>query len=106
MLINGEKLPTDVEKLNVKRTFSSKEETKRTLNVKNNDKALYLVERFKKLGCGDAENCYHFFVKCFNNLPENTVWEIFEKTVSNPKVSSQIKYFIGYCRNKMSQPHF
>jgi hypothetical protein len=106
MLVNGENLSTNVEKLNVKRTFSSKEENKRTLNVKNSDKALYLVEKFKKLGYNDADNCYHYFIKCFNNLSENTVWEIFEKTVSNTKANSKIKYFIGYCRNKMEQPHF
>ena len=104
MLVNGEKLSRDVEKSNVKRTLTYKERNKRTLNVKNSDKALYLVEKFKKLGYNDAGNCYHYFIKCFNNLSENTVWEIFEDTINNSEAKSKIKYFIGYCRNKMEQP--
>lgn len=108
MLINGEKLSTNVEKSNVKRlnVNSSKEENVKNvkrLNVNSCSKAKFLVDKFRKLGYDDADGCYNYFVKCFNNLSENTVWEIYESVVNNPNVQSKIKYFIGFCRNKMMQ---
>lgn len=97
MLGNGEKK-------NVKRTLlSSKEDNvNKRYNVAECAKAEYLVTKFKKLGCSDAPNCYNYFVKCFMNLSENTIWTIFDNATNNPKIKSPIKYFIGACRNQMA----
>lgn len=97
MVVNGEKVQT----LNVKR-YSFLKEKKRFKNVKRSSKAQYLVDKFKKVGCKDAENCYYYFVKCFNTLPENTIWSIYETSISKEGIKSPIKYFIGACRNQMS----
>lgn len=91
MQINGKSL-------NVKRKIHLKDET---LNVNVVRQTEYLVEKFKKIGCDDADNCYFFFKKCFNNLSEDTIWGIYENAVHNPAVKSPIKYFIGACRNQM-----
>jgi hypothetical protein len=97
MMVNGEIPQT----LNVKR-YSFLKEKKRYKNVKRCSKAQYLVDKFKKAGCEDADNCYYYFVKCFNELPESTIWNIFETATSKNGVKSPIKYFIGACRNQMS----
>lgn len=94
MLVNGERRP-----LNVKRKIPLKEGT---LNVNVARKAEYLVEKFKRAGCDDADNCFFFFKKCFVNLTEDTIWGIFENATHNPKIKSPIKYFIGACRNQMA----
>ena len=96
MVVNGEKVQTS----NVKRYFNK--ENKRYKNVKRCEKAQYLVDKFRKAGCEDADNCYFYFVKCFNNLPEDTIWGIYETATSKKGIESSIKYFIGACRNQMS----
>ena len=96
-MVNGEKSQT----LNVKRLDFLKE-NQRYKNVKRLSKAQYLVDKFKKVGCGDADNCYHYFVKCFQMLPENTIWSIYETATTKDGIKSPIKYFIGACRNQMS----
>lgn len=88
--------------VNVRNVKFSKK-TKR-LNVSRNNqiKAQHLVEKFEREGCADAKNCYYFFVKCFSNLSEDTIWSIFEKSTTTPGIRSKIKYFIGACRNQMT----
>ena len=90
MLVNGEKKTT----LNV------------SFNKRNNVNVMrqteYLVEKFQSIGCTDADKCYFFFKKCFNNLSEDTIWSIFENATHNKSVKSPIKYFIGACRNQMA----
>jgi hypothetical protein len=85
------------DRLNVKRN-SLKENT---FNVNVARQAEYLVEKFQKLGCSDADRCYFFFRKCFNNLSEDMIWSIYESASHNPKIKSPIKYFIAACRNQM-----
>ena len=80
---------------------SSKKNNVKRYNV-NGDKAKYLVEKFERSGCNDADNCYFFFIKCFNNLSEDTIWSIFEASTRNPRIKAPIKYFIGACRNQMA----
>lgn len=92
MMVNGESAQT----LNVKRSFN-----KETLNVKRCGKAQHLVDKFKKVGCKDADNCYYYFIKCFNSLPESTIWNIYETATTKTGIKSPIKYFIGACRNQM-----
>ena len=88
--------------VNVK-TFSSERRINVNVRKKGNyQKADYLVKKFMKNGCDDADNCYFFFVKCFSELPENTIWMIFEKATGSARVKSPIKYFIGACRNLMN----
>ena len=87
------------EKKNVKKNVNFLKENKRYNNVTY--RAQYLVDKFTKLGCTDANNCYYFFIKCFNNLSEETIWSLFENATRNPKINSPIKYFIGACRNQM-----
>lgn len=97
MLANGEQV-------NVKRTLiSSKEDNvnKRSLNVNEYNKARHLVDKFEKIGCNDADGCFNFFVKCFKNLSEYTIWNIYEKATNDPAIKSPIKYFIAGCRNQM-----
>lgn len=96
MLVNGESSQT----FNVKR-YSFLKEKKRYKNVKRCGKAQYLVEKFKKIGCEDADNCYFYFQKCFQTLPESTIWNIYEAATSKSGIKSPIKYFIGACRNQM-----
>lgn len=96
MLVNGENLN------NVKRTLSNCKENKRSLNVNSCKKARYLVDKFLAIGCTDASNCYSYFVKCFGNLSEDTIWSIYENAANNPKINFPIKYFIAACRNQMS----
>ena len=91
MLVNGENL-------NVKRNYLKDN----TFNVNVARQTEYLVEKFQKAGCDDADKCYFFFKKCFNNLTEDTIWSIFENATHNPAVKSPIKYFIGACRNQMA----
>ena len=102
MMVNGEKARTLT--LN-ERFLSSKEEKRslnvRTLNVKSCERANYLVKKFEKIGCKDAETCYNYFVKCFKMLPEALVWDLFESATQNSKIKSPIKYFIAACRNQM-----
>lgn len=101
MLINGERLSDNVN-VNVRTLSFSKE--KERLNVKNvnvQNKAMYLIEKFEKIGCLDAKKCLNYFIKCFNSLPENVIWDLFEKASSNPEIRSKIKYFIASCRNQM-----
>lgn len=93
MLVNEKPL-----NVNVERKESLKETT---FNVNVARKTEYLVEKFKKIGCNDADKCYFFFKKCFNHLSEDTIWSIFENATHNPSVNSPIKYFIGACRNQM-----
>lgn len=89
---------------NVKR-YSSFEER----NVNNVKKATHqdfdcadhLVRKFKRIGCDDADQCRNFFCKCSMKLSQDTIWSIFEKATTSPKVHSPIKYFIGACRNQM-----
>ncbi len=95
-MVNGEIPQT----LNVKRLDFLKE-NQRYKNVKRSGKAQYLVEKFKKVGCIDADNCYFYFVKCFQTLPENTIWSIYETATTRSGIKSPIKYFIGACRNQM-----
>lgn len=92
MLINGE--PSNVKRLIKK---------EKTFNVNVSSKADYLVEKFKKIGCIDADNCYFFFKKCFNNLSEDTIWSLYELAATKPGLESRIKYFIGACRNQMQK---
>lgn len=99
MLVNGE----PVEKKNVKTLISSKEDKRYNVNVPHCTKANYLIGKFEKIGCSDAKGCYNYFVKCFNNLSENTVWSIYENATNNPSIKSPIKYFIAACRNQMNQ---
>ena len=98
---------TDGENWNVKRTLISPKGEKRYKeryhNVSECHKAKYLVEKFESLGCNDASNCFNYFVKCFKNLSENTIWSIYENAANNPKIHSPIKYFIGACRNQMQK---
>lgn len=96
MLVNGVQ--------NVKRTLIDSKESnvnKRSLNVSEYNKARYLVEKFENIGCDDASNCFNYFVKCFKNLSEHTIWGIFENATNNPSIKSPIKYFIAGCRNQM-----
>lgn len=96
MLVNGERK-------NVKTLIPSKEgNVKKRYNVDEYSKARYLVDKFERLGCNDASNCYNYFVKCFVELSENTIWTIFDNASNNPKIKSPIKYFIGACRNQMA----
>ena len=96
MMVNGEIPQT----FNVKRLDFLKE-NQRYKNVKRSGKAQYLVDKFKKAGCEDAGNCYYYFVKCFQTLPENTIWSIYETATTKKDIKSPIKYFIGACRNQM-----
>ena len=89
MLVNGEKT-----------TLNVKERKSNNVNVVRQTE--YLVEKFKKIGCDDADRCYFFFKKCFNNLSEDTIWSIYETATHNTSVRSPIKYFIGACRNQMA----
>lgn len=89
----------DVEKQNVKRNSYKKN----TFNVNVARQSEYLIEKFQRLGCSDADRCYFFFRKCFSNLSEDTIWSIFENATHNPAVKSPIKYFIGACRNQMQK---
>ena len=89
MLVNGEKT-----------TLNVKERKSNNVNVVRQTE--YLVEKFKKIGCNDADRCYFFFKKCFNNLSEDTIWSIYETATHNTSVRSPIKYFIGACRNQMA----
>ena len=89
MLVNGEKT-----------TLNVKERNSNNVNVMGQTE--YLVEKFKKIGCDDADRCYFFFKKCFNNLSEDTIWSIYETATHNTAVRSPIKYFIGACRNQMA----
>ena len=98
MLVNGEKVAT----LNVETLFSKRKQTLRTLNVGPHGQAQYLVEKFEKVGCSDAERCFRYFVKCFQTLPENIIWDIYETATRKPGINSPIKYFIGACRNNHS----
>ena len=98
MQVNGERIASK----NVKRTLIKEKDKKRSLNVNNYNKARYLVDKFLAVkNCADAGNCYNYFVKCFSTLPENTIWDIYENAVNNPKIHSPIKYFIAACRNQM-----
>lgn len=76
-------------------TFNVNVSNKKVLQVE------FLIDKFKKIGCDDADKCYYFFRKCFDNLSESTIWSIYENSTHNPKVKSPIKYFIGACRNQM-----
>ena len=89
MLVNGERT-----------TLNVKERNSNNVNVMRQTE--YLVEKFKKIGCNDADRCYFFFKKCFTNLSEDTIWSIFEVATHNTAVRSPIKYFIGACRNQMA----
>ena len=91
MLVNGERTTLNV---------SSKRRNNVNVNVVRQTE--YLVEKFKKIGCDDADRCYFFFKKCFNNLSEDTIWSIYEVATHNASVRSPIKYFIGACRNQMA----
>lgn len=73
-----------------------------TLNVTLARQTEYLVEKFERIGCDDAKNCYFFFKKCFMNLSEATIWSIFENATHNSTIKSPIKYFIAACRNQMA----
>lgn len=98
MLVNGENAT-----LNVKKRYFLKENKRyKTLNVGAHAQAQYLVEKFEKLGCSDAPNCFRYFVKCFKMLPENVIWDIYETAANDSKVRSPIKYFIGACRSQMA----
>ena len=99
-MVNGEKVQTL--NVNVKRCFLKENKRYKTFNVERCGKAQCLVDKFKKLGCNDAENCYNYFLKCFQMLPENTIWSIFETATTKPGIESPIKYFIGACRNQMA----
>lgn len=91
--------------VNVKKRYSpSEKETLKNVNVRtaSGQKAKYLVEKFERSGCSDAEGSYYFFVKCFRNLSEDTIWSIYEVATTNPKINSPIRYFIGACRNQMT----
>lgn len=93
------------DRLNVKRTIISPKGEKRyneRYGVSECKKARHLVEKFEALGCSDAPNCYNYFVKCFSNLSENTIWNIYENASNNPRINSPIKYFIAACRNQMN----
>ena len=92
MLVNG---------VNVKETLISSKEDKR-YNVNERSKAWHLVEKFEKIGCSDASKCFNYFVKCFSNLSENTIWTIYDNASNNPNINSPIKYFIAACRNQMA----
>lgn len=87
---------------NVKRTLISSKEDKRYNNVSERSKARYLVEKFERIGCTDAPKCFNYFVKCFTNLSENTIWTIYDNASNNPNIKSPIKYFIAACRNQMA----
>lgn len=100
MLVNGERFTT-----NVKRNVNNhlKDDTLNvTLNVKLNNRAQHLVDMFEREGCTDAKNCFYFFRKCFANLSEATIWDIYENATNNPNIDSPIKYFIAGCRNQMA----
>lgn len=101
MLVNGEKVTT----LNVKRSFLKENKRYKTFNVEKSakpyGKAQDLVDRFKKMGCSDAEGCYKYFLICFQTLPENVIWDIYETATHKQGIRSPIKYFIGACRNQM-----
>lgn len=99
MLVNGEKTGT----LNVKTLISKRNLTLKTLNVGPYGQANYLIEKFEKVGCSDANGCFNYFVKCFKSLPENVIWDIYETATRKPGVKSPIKYFIAACRNQMGQ---
>lgn len=86
---------------NVNETLISSKEDKR-YNVSERNKARYLVEKFEKIGCNDASKCFNYFVKCFKNLSENTIWTIYDNASSNSSIKSPIKYFIAACRNQMA----
>lgn len=78
-----------------------------TLDVPFNNVTLirqteHLISKFEQLGCEDAKNCYFFFKKCFMNLSEATIWNIFESATHNSTIKSPIKYFIAACRNQMA----
>ena len=91
--------------LNVNVKISKKSKRLRNVNVRgmaNESKAQYLVEKFERQGCADADGCFYFFVKCFSRLSEDTIWSIYEKATTDASVNSKIKYFIGACRNQMN----
>lgn len=100
MLVNGEKFTP-----NVKRNVNNhlKDDTLNvTLNVRAARQAQHLVDKFEQTGCTDAKNCFYFFKKCFANLSEATIWDIFDKATHKPDIDSPIKYFIAGCRNQMA----
>ena len=98
MLVNGGTLAN----VNVKNVnFSKKNKRYKTFNVNTANRARYLVDKFKRIGCDDAGDCYKYFIKCFQTLPEDTVWSIYETATSKTSIRSPIKYFIGACRNQM-----
>lgn len=100
MSVNGESFTPNV-KRNVKNHL--KDDTLNvTLNVKLAKQAQYLVDKFEKAGCTDAKNCFYFFKKCFANLSEATIWDIYETANNKPGIVSPIKYFIAGCRNQMA----
>lgn len=90
--------------VNVYKRYSPSEKETFNVNVRtaSGQKAKYLVDKFERRGCLDARGSYYFFVKCFRNLSEDTIWSIYEESTCNPKVKSPIKYFIGACRNQMA----
>ena len=73
-----------------------------TLNVTLIRQTENLVEKFEQIGCNDAKNCYFFFKKCFMNLSEATIWNIYENATHNSTIRSPIKYIIAACRNQMA----
>lgn len=93
MLANGEQV-------NVKRNVNYLKDN--TFNVNVARQTEYLIEKFKDLGCNDADKCYFFFKKCFNNLSEDVIWGIYENAAHNKTIKSPIKYFIAACRNQMA----
>ncbi len=96
MLVNGENATLE-------RYYLLKEDNvNKRYNVGECAKAKYLVDKFTKIGCDDAERCYRYFVKCFKSLPECTIWNLYESAINNPTIKSPIKYFIGACRNQMA----
>lgn len=96
-------LGTEVKRnVNVKKTLK---ESTLNVNVERGQvsQVEHLIDKFKRLGCNDADKCYFFFKKCFNNLSEATIWDIYESATRNSSVRSPIKYFIGACRNQMAK---
>lgn len=66
-------------------------------------KAQYLVDKFKRFGCYDADDSFYFFVKCFKLIPEDRIWYIYEIATESPRIHSPIKYFIRACDNEMKR---
>ena len=84
----------------------SHKRNKRFNNVNVSDeryrKAEFLVEKFARNGCKDADGCLYFFVKCFSKLSDDIIWSIFERATTDPDIRYPIKWFIGACRNQMN----